>query len=156
MIKLSSQISTVHIKQRTSVWVGVVLAMISNGNHKVVLTKENKYALLLISSIAVTAKNLSIFYAIKYTSALNAAVVMANMPLAGMLLSSMLLKTSMSRNNFIGIVISILGVYLVITRGDFSLISFNVGGLLMLLALICGCLYTILSKLWVPKVPIGQ
>ncbi|WP_221937516.1 DMT family transporter [Shewanella psychropiezotolerans] len=125
-------------------------------SNEISLTRRNKYALFVIATIGVTIQNFSIFFAMKYTQAVNASVVMANMPLAGILLSALLLKTPISRFNIAGALVSIVGVLLVITGGNILSLSFNSGDLLMVVALTSGCLYTILSKRWTPNIPIGQ
>lgn len=124
--------------------------------NEILLTRRNKYDLFVITTIGVTIQNFSIFFAMKYTQAVNASVVMANMPLAGILLSALLLKTPITRFNIAGALVSIVGVILVITGGDMLSLSFNSGDLLMVAALTSGCLYTILSKLWTSNIPVGQ
>ncbi|UXI03913.1 DMT family transporter [Photobacterium sp. TY1-4] len=120
------------------------------------LTLRDKGALFFIALVGVLIQNFAIFNAMQYTSPVNAAIVAANMPLAGILLSAILLHTHIYRFHILGALISFGGVLLVITQGQFTSQAFNPGDLLMLIALISGCLYTILAKRWVPHVPLSQ
>ncbi|MEJ2765036.1 DMT family transporter [Photobacterium sp. MCCC 1A19761] len=121
-----------------------------------VLSLRDKGALFFISLVGVLIQNFAIFSAMQYTSPVNAAIVAANMPLAGILLSAILLHTRIYRFHILGALISFGGVLLVITQGQFTSLAFNPGDLLMLIALISGCLYTILAKRWVPHIPLSQ
>ncbi|NRD75659.1 DMT family transporter [Shewanella sp. VB17] len=112
--------------------------------------------LLVIATLGITIQNFSIFSALQYTSSMNASIVTANMPLAGILLSALLLNTHISRFNIMGVLISLFGVLLVITQGNITSLRFNLGEMLMMIALISGCLYTILSKRWLSHVPLSQ
>ena len=106
--------------------------------------------------IGVTVQNLAIFLSMKYTSPVNASIINANMPIGGILLSYLIMRTPIYRVQLLGAAVSAIGVLLVITKGNILSLNFNSGDILMIVALFSGCLYTILSKRWLSNVPITQ
>lgn len=121
-----------------------------------VLHPHDKLALFFIALVGVLIQNFAIFSAMQYTSPVNAAIVAANMPLAGILLSALLLHTAIHSFHIIGALISLAGVLLVITQAKFTALTFNPGDGLMLVSLTSGCLFTILAKRWVSHIPLSQ
>ncbi|QUM84825.1 DMT family transporter [Moritella sp. 28] len=133
----------------------LILRLLSKHPESILSNKDKGY-LLLLSIIGVFIQNSALFLAMRYTSAVNGSVIMANMPLAGLLLSALLLRTRITFYHIVGICISLFGVLLVITDGNWHQIYLRKGDLLVVLALAGGCLYTILAKKWVPHVPVPQ
>ncbi|AIW22094.1 DMT family transporter [Vibrio coralliilyticus] len=134
----------------------LILRATREQKHNVTLSRKDLVCLFIIASVGVTVQNFSIFAAMRHTSPTNASIIMANVPLTGVLLSAMILKSNITRLNIVGSLISVVGVVLVITHGELSSVSFNLGDLLMVLALMSGCLYTILLKLWSQHIPLEQ
>ena len=84
-----------------------------------------------------------------YTTATNGSLINAATPIIIILLSRIIIKEKLSSIQFLGVMISFLGVGWVVTKGSWTLISsltFNIGDILMLLATICWALYTVYSK----------
>ncbi|NRB68295.1 MAG: DMT family transporter [Vibrio sp.] len=134
----------------------LILRTTREQKHRVTLSRRDLVYLFIIASVGVTVQNFSIFAAMRYTSPTNASIIMANVPLTGVLLSAMILKSNITRLNIVGSLISVVGVILVITHGELSSVSFNLGDILMVVALLSGCLYTILLKLWSQHIPVEQ
>ncbi|EDK27531.1 hypothetical protein VSWAT3_16990 [Vibrionales bacterium SWAT-3] len=106
--------------------------------------------------MGVTVQNLSIFSAMNFTSPINAAVIQANIPLITIILSGLILSTSISLKAILGAIVSCFGVFIVMTGGKVHSIESNIGDLYMLVALVSGCLYTILAKRLTSDIPVSQ
>ncbi len=102
--------------------------------------------LVPLGLIGVFGFNFAFFTAMHTTIALNAALIMALSPMMSLLLSSWLLKTSISPTQIVGIVVAFAGVSLVITGGDFTTLQIAVGDLWMLGACLVWSIYTVGSR----------
>ncbi|MGF1733240.1 DMT family transporter [Photobacterium kasasachensis] len=120
------------------------------------LSRRDKIYLLLLAFIGVLVQNCAIFISLDHTSAVNASIIIANMPLAGLLLSALILNTQTTRYHLIGAAVSLVGVLLVLTKGNWQQLTLQSGDVLALLALVSGCLYTVLAKKWVSHIPLSQ
>lgn len=120
------------------------------------LTNRDKVYLLILAFIGVLVQNCAIFISLDYTSAVNASIIIANMPLAGLLLSALLLGTRITLYHLFGTAVSIIGVLLVLTDGNLYQLKLQQGDFLAVVALLSGCLYTVLAKKWVSHVPLIQ
>ena len=99
--------------------------------------------------------NTILYSALMFTSSINASIVTALNPGLLVILSAVLLKEKISGIQISGIIVSLLGVMIVITGGRINQlfsIEYNVGDLLMLLAISVWSIYSILGKK-LPKIP---
>ena len=109
--------------------------------------------LVVLGLLGVTAFNCLIYTALHFTTVVNAALINTLMPVMTFLLALALLKDKLDSRQMIGVAISILGVALIIVRGEPArLLAFelNVGDFLVLAGLSCWALYTVLIK-WRPS-----
>lgn len=93
--------------------------------------------------------NLSLYTALNYTSPTNASLISALNPALMVAVSAVFLKEKLSNLQKTGIFISLAGVMVVVTGGQFERIlrlDFNRGDLLMLLAISAWTVYSILGK----------
>ncbi len=89
------------------------------------------------------------FYALRNTSAINAALFVAISPVIVPILATWLLGTKVRALEIFGIAISTVGILVVICRGDLQTLlklSFSWGDLLMLFCTFCWSAYTVLLK----------
>ena len=80
----------------------------------------------------------------------------ASTPVFTLLLSIILLKESIQKKQLIGIIISLIGVVLIITKGSLAIVTgleFNRGDLLMLAAMVSWSFYSIFIKQHMWKFP---
>jgi drug/metabolite transporter (DMT)-like permease len=99
--------------------------------------------------LGVTGYNIPLYAALHYTSATNAALVNSLNPALIVAGSALLLRERFSPLQTLGLALSLLGVLIVLTGGDLSLLlhaRFNRGDLLMLVAILSWTVYTILAK----------
>ncbi len=93
--------------------------------------------------------NAVFFTGLKLTTATSGALIVAINPLLTAVLSALWLRERVSPTQAAGLLISLVGVSIVISKGSFAVISnfaFNKGDLIMLGAPLCWALYSILGK----------
>ena len=105
--------------------------------------------LLLLSVLGMSGYTLLLYGALGYTSAMNASLITAANPALIVVMAVVLLGERTTRLGWLGICLGLLGVLLVLTRGElervFSL-SINTGELLMIGAIVVWGFYTIIAR----------
>jgi drug/metabolite transporter (DMT)-like permease len=105
--------------------------------------------LLVLSALGMSGYTLLLYGALGYTSAMNASLITAANPALIVVMAIVLLGEKTTRLGWLGIGLGLLGVLLVLTRGElqrvFSL-SINTGELLMIGAVIVWGFYTIIAR----------
>ncbi|MDE2342081.1 MAG: EamA family transporter, partial [Betaproteobacteria bacterium] len=108
-----------------------------------------RYALLGVTGIV--GFNLFFFFGLQFTSANNAALIMATNPLLTTLLAALLLREQLSMRHLVALPVALLGVAVVVTQGHGAdTRSLSRGDLLMLAADACWALYNVLSRRYMP------
>lgn len=106
-------------------------------------------ALLLLGVLGMGAYTLLLYSALGHTSAMNASLITAANPALIVLMATVLLGEKTTRLGWLGICLGLLGVLLVLTRGEprrvFSL-SINTGELMMIGAIVVWGFYTIIAR----------
>jgi drug/metabolite transporter (DMT)-like permease len=118
--------------------------------------REHFKLLLFLAVTGVIGFNLLIYWAVNYTTAINATLLNSTSPLFIFLLSALLIGEKMELKYWISLLISMLGVLVVITHGSVErmlALQFNIGDLIMVLAVISWALYSIYIKKISGKLP---
>ncbi len=118
------------------------------------MLRRNAGAYLMLGIVGIVAFNLFFFYALRYTSANNAALIMATNPLLTTLLAAVFLGERPTSRHLIALPIALTGVAVVITKGNMhSLIALKIslGDLLMFAANGFWALYNVLSRRYMPQ-----
>jgi drug/metabolite transporter (DMT)-like permease len=105
--------------------------------------------LLLLSVLMVSLGNTLTYYALESTTAINAALVNAVQPVVMIVVAWLLDRDAVTRLQGVGIVLSLVGVVMVISRADIEAIlalRFNVGDLWMFCAVISFSFYAVLHR----------
>jgi len=116
---------------------------------KMAIVKRHFIYLSIVSILGVSLFNTLIYIASHTSSALNLSIISITFPIIVILISRVIFKEYIGLNKFIGILIVLIGVLLLITKGDISVllnISFNIGDLWVLLAAISFAVYSILLR----------
>lgn len=111
--------------------------------------RENFKLLLFLAVTGVIGFNLLIYWAVNYTSAINATLLNSTSPLFIFLLSALLLGEKMELKYWVSMAVSFIGVLFVITHGSYDrliALKFNIGDLIMVLAVISWALYSIFIR----------
>lgn len=105
--------------------------------------------LLLLSALGMSGYTLLLYGALGYTSALNASLITAANPALIVVMAVFLLGERTTRLGWLGIGLGLVGVLLVLTRGELqrlSSLSINTGELMMLGAIVVWASYTIIAR----------
>lgn len=96
------------------------------------------------------------FEGLHRSSAINAALAEATIPLVTLALSAVLAHEPTSVRQIAGLVLSYLGVVVIVTNLDWAVIAesrYNVGDLLLLASTVCFGVYNFLLRRWAPSCP---
>ena len=111
--------------------------------------RKNFFIISLMGIVTISTFNSVVYVALNYTQIINAVLVLATIPAATIVLSSIMKIEETSFFQIFGLVLSVIGVGSIISSGDvqriFSL-SFNKGDLLMLVCVLSWSLYSTLLK----------
>lgn len=105
--------------------------------------------LLVMGVLGIINYNFFLYWALTYTTSMNAALVNSINPAIIVLFSALLLKEKISSHHALGLIISLFGVLLVLTKGhllDIFQLNYNKGDLLMILAILVWTFYSIIGK----------
>ncbi|WP_320198313.1 DMT family transporter [Agrobacterium sp. rho-13.3] len=107
-----------------------------------------------LGAVGYTCFNAALYTALKYTSAINVAVIQAGIPMVIFALNFALFRTRIFSGQIIGFFLTIAGVGLLASHGDLlSLLNLqmNLGDAIMLLAVLSYAIYTVILR-WKPAV----
>lgn len=106
---------------------------------------QNKKRFLLLGLFGVGSYNVLLYLALETSSAINVTLIGASMPIWMLLIGAVFYQTQPSLLQLLGAVVSLIGVSIVLTRGDLStLLSMQMvaGDLLIMLATILWAFYS--------------
>ncbi|WZL71915.1 DMT family transporter [Clostridiaceae bacterium 35-E11] len=113
------------------------------------LKKQDWLPIILLGVIGMFGYHVLFFTALKYTTAVNSAMIGATNPLITSILAAIFLKEKLGWKRFGAISLAFTGVALTISNGEITVyrnLTFNHGDLLMLVAVCCWAVYAIISK----------
>ncbi len=105
--------------------------------------------IVILSLLSISAFNSLAYISLQYTSALNATILNSFIPIFILIIVSLFFKEKISKYQVVGIFISLLGVFVILSRLNINIIkniTFNKGDLWMLLAALDWAMYSILLK----------
>lgn len=109
----------------------------------------NWKALVIMGLTGVVGFNYFQYLAVKYTTAINASIINASIPVFTAVAGYLVFSNKLKGRQLVGITLSFVGVITVITKGNFhNLLSmaFNRGDLFMLMAVLCNTVYLLYLK----------
>lgn len=139
----------------------VLLAMLYGRNvwrYRLLFLSKWK-TVLYLAIMGVASFNTLAYIAVQYTDSINAALMNSATPILIVAISYLSLRERLSLASSIGIVISMVGVLWIISRGSWNAIisfSFNKGDLWMVLAIICWALYSVGMKKFAGVIPLNE
>lgn len=113
------------------------------------ITKQDLKTFLTLGVVGMVGYHVFFFLSLKYTTATNSSLIGATNPIVTTILACVFLKDKITYKNILGILISLLGVILITTNGNISVLfnmKFNIGDILMMVAVLCWATYGVLSK----------
>lgn len=117
------------------------------------VVRHHWWQLTLLGALGATVFNTMVYVGLQYTETTNSALFNSIVPVYIVVISWLFLGERISLRQVIGISISVLGVLIIVTRGDpLSLFeaSFNIGDVWIVVAMLLWAIYTILLK-WRPR-----
>ena len=111
--------------------------------------RANLPVLLILALTGITLYNTMAYYGLNYTQALNALLMQSSGPLLVALMSLILFRDRLTRQQLIGILVSMLGVIVIITRGHPGILfglGLNRGDAWLVAAMGVYALYTVLLR----------
>lgn len=113
------------------------------------LIKKNLGPLAFVGIIGLFGFNFFFFLGLKYTTAVNAALIVSLNPALTLIFSFILLKTKISIIQVTGVVIAFMGAVFLVTKGDYTNLNqlhFSIGDFFILLSNIVFSLHHVLVK----------
>lgn len=101
---------------------------------------------LVVQGVLIVGSGTLLFYAMNFTTAINATLVNATQPVVTTFLAWILLRDRLNGIQMLGVASAVLGVGIMVSRADWHVIasfSFNTGDLLVALAIVGYALYAI-------------
>lgn len=120
-------------------------------NYKNILKvfKKEYLVLLILGSLGISGFNTFLYYGLQTTTATNALLINSSIPIFIIILSAIIFKTSITKIQFSGVILSTLGVIYLILKGEIDHIfelEFTHGDLWIIVACVDWALYTVLLK----------
>lgn len=110
--------------------------------------------ILFLGITGIAANNFMLFLGLKYISASRASMIASLNPAITALLSNLIFKEKLGKFNFMGIIISLTGAFIVIFKGDLQVIlqgKIGIGELLILGCVVCWSAFTLAGKILVKE-----
>lgn len=130
---------------------GLILLPLVHGHYRQMarLVRMRAAAVLLVGGLGLAMAQGLIYMGLQTTSATNAGLIMALMPIVTAILARVMLKEPMGPGQAIGAAIALAGMLAIICRGDLQVIAkmeFNRGELWIVGAALCFALYSVLLR----------
>lgn len=112
--------------------------------------------ILVLALTGVAGFNTLVYIGLHYTTSINASLMNSSTPIIIYLLSFIFLKERLSKFQILGTAISLAGVIFIISGGSLASLqqfSFNKGDLIVLVAVVCWSVYSILIKQYAGRLP---
>ena len=110
---------------------------------------KNIFFLSLLALTSVSTFNSVVYYSLNFTQVLNAVLMISTIPVVIIFFSSLFKVEKTNLNQLMGLIVSLLGVLVIITRADINKLTslnFNEGDLWMLIAVVAWAVYSSLLK----------
>ena len=120
------------------------------------MIKTNWPAVIVMAITGVACFNTLVYIGVYYTTSINASLMNSSTPIIIYILSFVFLKERLSKFQLIGTALSLSGVAFILSKGSLETLlsfSFNKGDLLVLIAVFCWGVYSLLVKQYAGRLP---
>ncbi|ALC86681.1 antibiotic transporter [Bacillus sp. FJAT-22090] len=121
------------------------------------LIKRYWQIVLAMSLTGIVGFTAFLYLALHYTTSINASIVNTTTPILIYIISFVFFKERLNKNQLLGTFVSLIGLLCIISKGSFKSfleLSFNRGDLLVVTAVICWSIYSILVKQYSQRLPV--
>lgn len=111
---------------------------------------------IVLALTGVAAFNTLVYIGLHYTTSINASLMNSSTPIIIYILSFIFLKERLTKIQLLGTLLSLAGVLFIISGGSVQSLfsfSFNKGDLIVLVAVVCWSVYSLLIKKYAGKLP---
>jgi drug/metabolite transporter (DMT)-like permease len=111
---------------------------------------------IIMALTGITGFNTLLYIALHYTTSINASLVNTSTPIVIFMLSFIMLRERLNNNQIIGTILSLLGIIFILSKGSLDTLlnfSFNSGDLIVIAAVICWSIYSLLIKQYAGRLP---
>ncbi|MCM3723090.1 DMT family transporter [Solibacillus isronensis] len=111
---------------------------------------------IVLALTGVAAFNTLVYIGLHYTTSINASLMNSSTPIIIYILSFIFLKERLTKFQLLGTLLSLAGVLFIISGGSLQSLfsfSFNKGDLIVLVAVVCWSVYSLLIKKYAGKLP---
>ena len=140
---------TLNVFRWISVWFILIPFTYKEIYNNLPYIKKNWLVISFMGVITISTFNSVVYFALNYTQVINAVLMLAAIPAATIVLSSLMKIEKTNIFQLIGLLVSIVGIGSIISNGDFQKIislDFNKGDIWMLVCVITWSLYSTLLK----------
>jgi len=140
---------TLNVFRWISVWFILIPFTYKEIYNNLPIIKKNWLVISFMGIITISTFNSVVYFALNYTQVINAVLVLAAIPAATIVLSSLMNIEKTNISQLLGLLLSIIGIGTIISNGDIQRIislSFNKGDLWMLVCVLTWALYSTLLK----------
>ena len=128
----------------------------SRVRHEWPMIKANWPAVIVMAITGVACFNTLVYIGVYYTTSINASLMNSSTPIIIYILSFIFLKERLSKFQLIGTALSLSGVMFILSKGSLETLlsfSFNKGDLIVLIAVFCWGVYSLLVKQYAGRLP---
>ena len=140
---------TLNVLRWISVWLILMPFTYEEIKNNLPSIKKNWFVISFMGVITISTFNSVVYYALNYTKVINSVLVLAAIPAATIIFSSLMKIEKTNIFQLLGLFLSIIGIGSIISYGDIQNIielNFNKGDLLMIVCVISWALYSTLLK----------
>ncbi|HEU0230632.1 MAG TPA: DMT family transporter [Burkholderiaceae bacterium] len=137
----------------TARWASVMAVLYVFGKRRIATDwptiRPRLFHLLLLGALGFTVFSVALYYALVYTTAINASILQGGMPLFVFAASFVLFSSRIGVEQAVGFVLSFVGVVVIAMRGEWARLiglDINFGDALMLVAIIAYGVYTAMLR----------
>ncbi len=121
-----------------------------NGKGRIAVPRGRQVLILAAMGLSgITLNNIFQFSGLQYSTAINCSLVSSTTPALTAILAFVSLREKLHLIQWIGIIVSFLGIFVLVTRGSLEVIttlSFNYGDILFFGSQVCWAIYTVLGR----------
>jgi len=120
------------------------------------MIKANWPAVIVMAITGVACFNTLVYIGVYYTTSINASLMNSSTPIIIYILSFVFLKERLSKFQIFGTALSLSGVAFILSKGSLETLlsfSFNKGDLIVLIAVFCWGVYSLLVKQYAGRLP---
>ena len=140
---------TLNVLRWATVWLILMPFTYKEIKNNLPSIKKNWFVISFMGVITISTFNSVVYYALNYTKVINSVLVLAAIPAATIIFSSLMKVEKTNIFQLLGLFLSIIGIGSIISYGDIQKIislSFNKGDLWMIVCVITWALYSTLLK----------